>query len=163
MDYIVTKDTIKEVREHEEFTGKNAPYKVIVGIPAAFTPICGEELQQLFDLHKAIETQGMDDVELVTIMLDQPYAVQAWLKELKAPDDFKVFISEAAVMNFHMRNGDQARPVKRSMVVLFSKGLPGHMEYEHTWLANVENHMDIPRNIEDALRVIEHHKENRLS
>lgn len=148
VDFIVTHDSMQRVAEYER---PDEGYEIVVAIPAAFTPVCASELEILEELSK-----GEIGESLVVVMLENPHSVQAWLKEKKL-EQIKVLVSEWATNIYDLKTGYKDRPLSRTMIVTHYQ-----KEAQRNELLRYTTHMDIPRNFDEAIRVIEHHKTNAL-
>lgn len=176
-DYLVTCDTIRQV---EEYSHPKDGYEVLIGIPAAFTPVCAEEMEAL---NKGIPLELPYEVAGVTriVMLDNPHSVQAWLRDNRW-ENLQVLISPYCASSNEMTTGDAGRPMQRTVVVNFYEPREAEnpiermvsdfgkfpfvepMRFARTIeLLRYQTHMDIPRNFQEVQRVISHHAENRLA
>lgn len=171
-DFIVTSETIRKV---EEYDRPKDGYELIIGIPAAWTPVCAEEMEAL-NFGFVVRTE-LDTVSHI-VMLDTPSSIQAWIRE-NHWYNLQVLVSHEAAYVHDLLTGDLERPVSRTVIVshyeprqpkgtvekAFSKGLFGEtaMTFSDTHeLLRYTTHMDIPRNFEEMERVVTHHANNRM-
>lgn len=67
-----------------DYRGKK--HILLVFYPLAFSPICTTEFCQLRDLNTDLASR--DDVEVVGVSVDSPWAIKAWKEQEKFPNKF---------------------------------------------------------------------------